>query len=62
MYIVICRASAEGVLHDTAGWNHLETWMTCLQRMVEGCGTGFRGHVDQELLDLIFTALAHTNR
>ncbi|XP_064622843.1 uncharacterized protein LOC135485045 [Lineus longissimus] len=55
-------ALAEDIFHDTAGWKSLETWMKCLQFVVEGCGQGFNRHIDQELLDLIFSALAHTNR
>ena len=34
----------------------------CLQFVVEGCGQGFNRHVDQDLLDLIFSTLKHTNR
>ena len=30
--------------------------------MIEGCSYGFNEFVDQELLDLIFSALDHTNR
>ena len=30
--------------------------------MIDGCGPTFNAHIDQELLDLIFTALTHTNR
>ncbi|KAK3093794.1 hypothetical protein FSP39_020339 [Pinctada imbricata] len=54
--------SADEIFHDTAGWKSLETWMKCLQSVVEGCGHLFNPHVDQELLDLIFQALDHTNR
>ena len=30
--------------------------------MIDGCGVNFNDKIDQELLDLIFTALDHTNR
>ncbi|XP_071507896.1 uncharacterized protein [Diadema antillarum] len=53
---------AEHIFHDTAGWNHLETWMRCLQSVIEGCGSQFLPFIDQELLDLIFQTLTHTNR
>ncbi|XP_071081412.1 uncharacterized protein [Haliotis cracherodii] len=56
------RNSAEQIFHDTAGWKSLETWMKCLQAAIEGCGPSFNSFVDQELLDLIFAALVHTNR
>ncbi|KAJ8309492.1 hypothetical protein KUTeg_014366 [Tegillarca granosa] len=55
-------ADAAQIFHDTAGWKSLETWMKCLQSVVEGCGHLFNQYVDQELLDLIFIALLHTNR
>ena len=34
----------------------------CLQSIIEGCGTTFNVYIDQELLDLIFCSLNHTNR
>ena len=34
----------------------------CLQSVIKGCGKGFNEHVTQNLLDLIFQALNHTNR
>ena len=34
----------------------------CLQSVINGCGHEFNDYVDQELLDLIFRALTHTNR
>ncbi|KAK3597150.1 hypothetical protein CHS0354_038078 [Potamilus streckersoni] len=55
-------ADAAQIFHDTAGWKSLETWMKCLQCVIEGCGHLFNSFVDQELLDLIFRALTHTNR
>ncbi|GAB1608917.1 uncharacterized protein LOC115226077, partial [Argonauta hians] len=54
--------SSEKIFHDTAGWKSLETWMKCLQSVIVGCGTGFNSQVDQQVLDLIFLALKHTNR
>ncbi|PIK43733.1 hypothetical protein BSL78_19410 [Apostichopus japonicus] len=53
---------AEQIFHDTAGWKNLETWMRCLQAVVEGCGPGFLSFIDQDLLDLVFGTLTHTNR
>ncbi|XP_048737561.2 uncharacterized protein LOC125652410 [Ostrea edulis] len=53
---------AEQIFHDTAGWKSLETWMKCLQSIVDNCGHLFNDCVDQELLNLIFQALDHTNR
>ena len=34
----------------------------CLQSVIEGCGKAFNAHITQNLLDLIFQALNHTNR
>ena len=34
----------------------------CLQSVIEGCGKTFNEHITQNLLDLIFQALNHTNR
>ncbi|XP_013398368.1 uncharacterized protein LOC106164872 [Lingula anatina] len=50
------------IFHDTAGWKSLETWMKCLQCMLENCGYSFNPYIDQELLDLVFDTLNHTNR
>ncbi|VEL11690.1 unnamed protein product [Protopolystoma xenopodis] len=51
------------ILHDTAGWKHLETWMKCLQSLIAGLGPErFKQIQDPELLDIIFKAVAHTNR
>ncbi|XP_052269389.1 uncharacterized protein LOC127870865 isoform X3 [Dreissena polymorpha] len=55
-------ADAAQIFHDTAGWKSLETWMKCLQSIIEGLGHNFNPFVDQALLDLIFRALTHTNR
>lgn len=58
------RGSADSaqIFHDTAGWKSLETYMKCLQSVIGGCGYAFNEFVDQELLDLIFSTLTHTNR
>ncbi|KAK2178117.1 hypothetical protein NP493_558g01003 [Ridgeia piscesae] len=58
----LSSTSAEEIFHDTAGWKSLETWMKCLQAVINGCGTNFNRFVTQELLDLIFQTLSHTNR
>jgi len=47
--------------------NHNKTTTTwccfrCLQSIIEGLGSGFNEYIDQDLLDLIFRALTHTNR
>ena len=55
-------AEAAQIFHDTAGWKNLETSMKCLQAMIDGSGADFQPFVEDELLELIFTALAHTNR
>ncbi|XP_076321586.1 uncharacterized protein LOC143231011 [Tachypleus tridentatus] len=55
-------ADAAQIFHDTAGWKCLETSMKCLQAVVDGCGTEFWPSITQELLDLLFQALKHTNR
>ena len=34
----------------------------CLQSVIEGCGKAFDEYITQDLLDLIFQALNHTNR
>ncbi|KAJ8045682.1 putative serine/threonine-protein phosphatase PP2A regulatory subunit [Holothuria leucospilota] len=53
---------AEKIFHDTAGWKNLETWMRCLQAVVEGCCGEFLPFINQELIDLISRTLTHTNR
>lgn len=53
---------ASQIFHDTAGWKCLETSMKCLQAMIDGCGASFQIWINQELLDLLFQALKHTNR
>ena len=35
---------------------------SCLQAVIEGCGRFFLPHVTQDLLDLVFQSLTHTNR
>ncbi|BFZ12449.1 hypothetical protein BsWGS_15488 [Bradybaena similaris] len=55
-------SNAAQIFHDTAGWKSLETYMKCLQSVIFGCGNKFNDFVDQELLDLIFETLTHTNR
>lgn len=61
---IIQRNSAEAaqIFHDTAGWKNLETSLKCLQAMIDGCGAFFQPFVDDDLLQLIFTTLTHTNR
>eukprot|EP00095_Tigriopus_kingsejongensis_P009240 snap_masked-scaffold495_size155559-processed-gene-0.5 protein:Tk09240 transcript:snap_masked-scaffold495_size155559-processed-gene-0.5-mRNA-1 annotation:"hypothetical protein LOTGIDRAFT_232463" len=54
--------SADGIFHDTAGWKNLESSMQCLEYMVGGCGTRFQPFITPELMELIVTALKHTNR
>ena len=56
------RKTADGIFHDTAGWRNLETSMNALEHMVVGCGADFRPYLDQDLVELILTALRHTNR
>ncbi|RMX42240.1 hypothetical protein pdam_00011613 [Pocillopora damicornis] len=56
------KTDAAQIFHDTAGWKHLETSMRCLQSVIEGCGRAFNEYITQDLLDLIFQALNHTNR
>lgn len=53
---------ASQIFHDTAGWRNLETNMKCLEHMINGSGLRFLPFIDQDLLDLIFTTLTHTNR
>jgi len=53
---------ASNIFHDTAGWKNLETSLSCLQRMIEGLGIKASQYIDEELLDLIFVCLDHTNR
>ncbi|KAK2162572.1 hypothetical protein LSH36_96g05027 [Paralvinella palmiformis] len=55
-------ADAEQIFHDTAGWKSLETYMKCLQAVIDGCGPGFNKYIDVELLSLISQTLTHTNR
>ncbi|KAK7067123.1 hypothetical protein SK128_006222 [Halocaridina rubra] len=53
---------AAQIFHDTAGWRNLETTMKALEHMIIGSGLKFLPYIDQDLLDLIFTTLTHTNR
>lgn len=53
---------AAQIFHDTAGWRNLETNMKCLEHMIAGAAARFLPYIDQDLLDLIFKALTHTNR
>ncbi|CAB4037342.1 Leishmanolysin-like peptidase, partial [Paramuricea clavata] len=50
------------IVHESAGWRHLETSMRCLQHVIEGCGPSFSKYITKELLKLLFQALDHTNR
>lgn len=56
------KNSKIGIFHESAGWRFLETTMKCLKSMIEGCGESFNSFINQDLLDLLFTALTHTNR
>lgn len=53
---------AKDIFHDTAGWKCLETSMKGLKCVIEGCQENFMQFLNQELLDLIFETLKHTNR
>ncbi|XP_076055845.1 uncharacterized protein LOC143033974 isoform X2 [Oratosquilla oratoria] len=53
---------ASQIFHDTAGWRNLETSMKALEHMITGSTAKFLPYIDQELLDLIFVSLSHTNR
>ncbi|XP_076807536.1 uncharacterized protein LOC143450754 [Clavelina lepadiformis] len=55
-------SNAANIFHESAGWRYLETSMKCLQCMIEGCGKTFNPYITQELLNLLFSALNHTNR
>ena len=50
------------IFHESAGWRFLETTMKCLRCMIEGCGKSFNSFINEELLDLLFSSLTHTNR
>ena len=56
------QAAKSKIFHESAGWRFLETSMKCLRCMIEGCGKSFNEFINQELLDLLFSALTHTNR
>jgi len=58
----IFEAAKSKIFHESAGWRFLETTMKCLRCMIEGCGKSFNEFINQELLDLLFSALTHTNR
>ena len=53
---------AKEIFHDTAGWKCLETSMKSLKSVIEGSGESFLEYLSQELLNLIFETLQHTNR
>uniref|UniRef100_UPI00358EA03A uncharacterized protein isoform X1 n=1 Tax=Myxine glutinosa TaxID=7769 RepID=UPI00358EA03A len=55
-------AHAAQIFHDTAGWKFLETSMKCLQCMIVGLGVKFNPMITQDMLDLLFAVLGHTNR
>ncbi|XP_065898567.1 uncharacterized protein [Dysidea avara] len=50
------------IFHDTAGWKALESYMNALKYAAEGCGSKFHPHITQDLLQLLFRTLSHTNR
>ena len=54
--------SPESVFHDTAGWGNLETNMKALECIITNTGAEFDNCIDNELLDLVFASLRHTNR
>ncbi len=41
---------------------NLASVFRCLEAVIQGCGPSFNLYIDQELLDLIFYSLNHTNR
>ena len=53
---------AKDIFHDSAGWKCLETSMKSLKSVIEGCQDSFLQYLNQELLNLIFETLKHTNR
>eukprot|EP00794_Sanderia_malayensis_P007320 gene7320-8138_t len=53
---------AKDIFHDTAGWKCLETSMKGIKCVIEGCQESFLQYLTQDLLDLIFQTLDHTNR
>lgn len=55
-------SDASQIFHDTAGWKFLETSMKCLQCMIDGCGENFKPWINEDLLNLLFRTLTHTNR
>jgi len=55
-------SSAAEMLHQSAGWRHLETSMKCLQEMMVNSGQNFRDQVDEAMMSLLFKALVHENR
>ena len=56
------KLSKDKIFHESAGWRFLETTMKCLRCMIEGCGKSFNPFITQELLDILFSSLVHTNR
>jgi len=49
-------------LPDTEGWRTLETSMGALEAMMQGCGSAFTPHINDELLSLLAECSRHTNR
>lgn len=49
-------------LPDTEGWRSLETSMSALESMMQGCGAAFTPRIDRAMLDLLAECSRHTNR
>ncbi len=49
-------------LHDSEGWQHLETSMRILQKVAEGAELSFVPFLDEELFSVIERATKHLNR
>eukprot|EP01129_Flabellula_baltica_P017535 TRINITY_DN9740_c0_g1_i1.p1 TRINITY_DN9740_c0_g1~~TRINITY_DN9740_c0_g1_i1.p1 ORF type:complete len:653 (+),score=131.19 TRINITY_DN9740_c0_g1_i1:64-1959(+) len=50
------------LMHDTEGWQSLETSMIALSKIVSGCGSLFEPYLSESLIELLMSALTHKNR
>ena len=56
------EGSAEKVFHDTAGWKTLESSCAALLEIIKALTSQFIPCINQELLDVVFGSLTHSNR
>ncbi|EDQ91390.1 uncharacterized protein MONBRDRAFT_23736 [Monosiga brevicollis MX1] len=58
----ISESDSNDVFHESEGWKTLETGCKALRQIAEACGPAFAPYITSDLLELVFAAIAHTNR